>query len=164
MIKFLWEHASFAAQTQSFLCGKFSIARLEVLPNLRHAGVFEKSRMVKFGIELTRRWAFALQLCKIMGIYKFQLAGKWSESEKISCHAILENPYEPKMDVILTISLKITAKNQDKKTCFASYFADEVYRLSKAYHVCVVVQIWYLVWIFLNQFKFFKLVWIFQTS
>ena len=98
------------------------------------------------------------------GIYKFQLAGKWSESEKISCHAILENPYEPKMDVILTISLKITAKNQDKKTCFASYFADEVYRLCKAHNVCVVVQIWSLVWIFLNQFKFFKLVWIFQTS
>ena len=39
------------------------------------------------------------------------------------------------MDVILTISLKITAKNQDKKTCFASYFADEVYRLCKAHNV-----------------------------
>ena len=27
--------ASFAAQTQSFLCGKFSTARLEVLPNFK---------------------------------------------------------------------------------------------------------------------------------
>ena len=30
-----WESASFAAQTQSFLCGKFSTARLEVLPNFK---------------------------------------------------------------------------------------------------------------------------------
>ena len=35
-----WERASFAAQAQSFLCGKFSTARLEVLPNLSHVGVF----------------------------------------------------------------------------------------------------------------------------
>ena len=42
--------ASFAAQTQSFLCGKFSTARLEVLPNLRHAGVFQMSTMVNLGI------------------------------------------------------------------------------------------------------------------
>ena len=55
------------AQTQSFLCGKFSTARLEVLPNLRHAGVFQMSKMVNFGIGLTRRWAFALRLCKITG-------------------------------------------------------------------------------------------------
>ena len=27
-----------------------------------------------------------------------------SESKKISCHAILKNLYEPKMDVILTIT------------------------------------------------------------
>ena len=31
---------SFAAQTQSFLCSKFSTGRLEVLPNLRHVGGF----------------------------------------------------------------------------------------------------------------------------
>ena len=30
-------------------------------------------------------------------VYKFQLAGKWSESEKMSCHAILKNLYEPKI-------------------------------------------------------------------
>ena len=47
--------------------------------------------------------AFALRLRKIKGDYKLQLAGKWSESDKISCHAILKNLYEPKMDVILTI-------------------------------------------------------------
>ena len=40
--------ASFAAQ--SFLCGKFSTARLEVSPNLRHAGVFTTSTMVNLGI------------------------------------------------------------------------------------------------------------------
>ena len=67
--------ASFAAQTQSFLCGKFSTARLEVLPNLRHAGVFQMSTMVNLGIgfqfkspwliqvlNLTRRWTFTLRL------------------------------------------------------------------------------------------------------
>ena len=40
----------FASQTQSFLCGKFSIARLEVLPNSRHAGVFQMSTMVNLEI------------------------------------------------------------------------------------------------------------------
>ena len=41
----------------------------------------------------------------------------------MSCHAILKNLYEPKMDVILTISFKITAEIEK------SYFADEdVYR------------------------------------
>ena len=40
----------FATQTQSFLCGKFSIARLEVLPNSRHAGVFQMSTMVDLEI------------------------------------------------------------------------------------------------------------------
>ena len=62
MIKFLWERASFPAQTQSFLCGKFFTARLEVLPNLRQAGVFQMSTMVNFRIGLTRRWAFSLRL------------------------------------------------------------------------------------------------------
>ena len=51
-------------------------------------------------------------------VYKFRLAGKWSESEKISCHAILKNLYEPKMDVILTISLKITAEIEIRKHMF----------------------------------------------
>ena len=65
MIKFLWERASFPAQTQSFLCGKFFTARLEVLPNLRQAGVFQMSTMVNFRIGLTRRWAFSLRLRRI---------------------------------------------------------------------------------------------------
>ena len=30
--------------------------------------------------------------------------------EKMSCHAILKNLYEPQMDVILTIRFKITAE------------------------------------------------------
>ena len=33
-----------------FLCRKFSTARLEILPNLRHAGVFQMSTMVILGI------------------------------------------------------------------------------------------------------------------
>jgi len=61
-------------------------------------------------------------------MYKFQLAEKWSESEKMSCYATLENLYEPKMDVILTISFKIAVE-----TCLASYFADELYQLCMAY-------------------------------
>ena len=41
----------------------------------------------------------------------------------MSCNAILKKLYEPKMDVILTISFKITAEIEK------SYFADEdVYR------------------------------------
>ena len=44
------DRASFAAQTQSFLCGKFSAIRLEVLPNLRHGGVFQMSTVVNLGI------------------------------------------------------------------------------------------------------------------
>ena len=38
--------------------------------------------------------------------------GKWSESEKMSGHAILKNLYEKKMDVIL----KNNSGNGDKKT------------------------------------------------
>ena len=74
--KNMGKFASFAAQTQSFLCSKFSTARLEVLPNLRHARAFQMSTMVNLGIgfqfkrlrlvqvlNLTKRWAFALRLC-----------------------------------------------------------------------------------------------------
>ena len=43
----------------------------------------------------------------------------------MSCHAILKNLYEPKMDVILTISFKITAVIEITNICFASFFADE---------------------------------------
>ena len=52
-IKFFAEsvhRSAFAAQNQSFLCGKFSTARLEVLPNLRHVRVFQMSTMVNLGI------------------------------------------------------------------------------------------------------------------
>ena len=44
--------------------------------------------------------------------------GKWSESEKMSGHAILKNLYEKKMDVILTISFKITAEMEIRKHMF----------------------------------------------
>ena len=67
-----WERTLSAAYTQSFLSGKFFTARLEVLTNLSHVGVFQMSTMVNLGIgfkfeslwlvqalNLTRRWAFA---------------------------------------------------------------------------------------------------------
>ena len=68
-------------------------------------------------LNLTRRWAFALRP-STRGIYKFQLAWRWCESVKMSCHAILKNLYEPKMDVILTISFKITAEIEITKHMF----------------------------------------------
>ena len=37
---------------------------------------------------------------------------------KMSCHAILRNLYEPKMDVILTIRFKITAEIEVTKHMF----------------------------------------------
>ena len=44
-------HSSRASCTaQSFLCGKFSTAGLEVSPKLRHAGVFQTSTMANLGI------------------------------------------------------------------------------------------------------------------
>ena len=51
-------------------------------------------------------------------IYKFQLARRCSDSEKISCHAILKNVYELEMDVILTISFKIAAEIEITKHMF----------------------------------------------
>ena len=114
------ERASFAAQTQSFLCGKFSTARLEVLTNLRHAGVFQKGTMVSLGIGFQIKSLWLVQALNLRedehllfdpatrGIYKFQLARRWCESEKMSCHATLKNLYETKMDV--TIRFKITAE------------------------------------------------------
>ena len=111
--------------TQSFLCGKLSTARLEVLTNLRHAGVFQMNTMVNLGIgfqePLTRssvKRDEKMSICSsTRGICKFQIVRRWSESEKISCHAILKNLYEPKMDVILTISFKITAEIENDLFC-----------------------------------------------
>ena len=51
-------------------------------------------------------------------IYKFQLARRYCDSEKISCHAILKNLYELEIDVILTISFKITAEIEITKHMF----------------------------------------------
>ena len=53
-IKTRGSSVSFAVQTLSFLCGKFSSARLEILPNLRYAGIFQMSTTVNLEIELTR--------------------------------------------------------------------------------------------------------------
>ena len=73
----------------SFLCGQFSTARLEVLPNLRHAGVFQMSTMVNFGIGLTRRWAFALGLRKITGDIQIPACWKviWKWENIMSCYS-----------------------------------------------------------------------------
>ena len=51
-------------------------------------------------------------------IYKFQLARRCCDSEKISCYAILKNVYELEMDVILTICFKITADIEISKHMF----------------------------------------------
>ena len=76
MIKFLLKRASFAAQTQSFLCGKFSTARLEVLPNLKHAGVFQMSTMWDWIDEKLADEHLLFDSARSRGIYKLQLAGK----------------------------------------------------------------------------------------
>ena len=81
--------SAFAAQTQSFLYGKFSTARLEVLPNLRRVGVFQMSTMVNLGIgfqeplthgpgvKLDEKMSnYSSDSERSRGIYKFQLAGK----------------------------------------------------------------------------------------
>ena len=66
----------------------FTTARLEVLPKLRHEGVFQMSTMVNLGIgfqePLTRPGVkldekmstYASDFGRSRGIYKFQLAGK----------------------------------------------------------------------------------------
>ena len=47
----------------------------------------------------------------------------------MSCHAIRENLYEPKMDVIFYHSLQNNSGNRDNKTYVGSYAAEEeVYR------------------------------------
>ena len=99
-IKFFPESVNswaFAAQTPSFLCGKFSTARLEVLPNLRHVGVFQMSTMVNLGIgfqePLTRPGVkldekmsnYSSDYGRSRGIYKFQRA----DLKVRKCHAML---------------------------------------------------------------------------
>ena len=95
-----------------FSLWQFFSARLEVLPNLRHKESFRWVRWLTSGLDWREDEHFLLDSARSRGIYNFQLAGKWSESEKISCHAILKNLYEPKMDVILTISFKVTRKSR----------------------------------------------------
>ena len=85
------------------------------------------STMVNFGIGFQESWTRpGVKLDEKMSYlifdsvtrekYKFQIAGRRCESEKMSCHAIpLKNLYEPKMDVIWTISFKLTAQTEIKK-------------------------------------------------
>jgi len=135
--------SAFAVETQSFLCGKFSTAWLEVLPNLRHAGVFQMSTMVNLGIGFQEpvtcpgvKLDKKMSICssdstRSQGVSKFQLAGKWSESEKMSCNAILKKLYEPKTDVILTIGFKITAEIEIRKhTMYVLHPTSQTRRIS----------------------------------
>ena len=69
-----------------------------------------------------------------------QLAEKWSESEKISCHAFLKNLYEPKMDVILTISFKVTAEIEIGKHMFCIILRRRGVSVCKAYNVCSFIH------------------------
>ena len=55
------------------------------------------------------------------------------ESEEMPCLLLFENLHEPKIDVIFTISFKIAAEIEIRKHVFASYFADDLYRLCMAY-------------------------------
>ena len=75
------------------------------------------------------------------GISKFQLAGKWSESEKMSCTAILKNLYEPKMDVILTIGFKITAEIEIRKhTVYVLRPTSQTRRIGFVKHVLLFIH------------------------
>ena len=69
-IKTRGSSVSFALQTQSFLWGKFSSARLQILPNLRYARVFQMSTTVNLEIGLTRP---GVKLDKKMSIYSSTL-------------------------------------------------------------------------------------------
>ena len=88
-------------------------------------------------------WAFSLWLPKITGIYKFQLAGKWSESENVMlCYSLRTCMSRKWMWFWPFNSSKIAAG-----TCFPSYFADELHRLCMAYVLiamkCVYIVIFY---------------------
>ena len=82
------------------------------------------SRMVNLGIgfkePLTRPGIKKHLLfdAETQRIYKSKLARRCCDSEKVSCHAILKNLYELEMDVILTISFKITAQIEISKHMF----------------------------------------------
>ena len=108
-----WESASFAAKTQSFLCKKFSTTRLEVLPNLRHAGVFQMSTMVSLWL------VQALNLTEMSICSSTPQHGGYTNSsflegdEKVrKCHVMLflRTCMSRKMDVILTISFCLKAE------------------------------------------------------
>ena len=71
-------------------------------------------------------------------MFKFQLAGKRSECEKMPCHAVLKNLYEPKRDVILTISFKIlTAEIEIRKHMFCLLLRRGI--VSALYGICFFI-------------------------
>ena len=131
---------------------------LEVLPNLRHAGVFQMSTMVKLGIGFKEPLTFPgikkylLFDSATWRIQKFPLAGiRCCDSKKISCHAILKNQYgEPKMDVILTISFNITAEIKITKHIKGINKKQEKYHVSREKIVQSILNIW------INNLNFYR--------
>ena len=106
---------------------KFSTAGWEVLPNLRHVGEqsFRWVWWLTWGLDLKSLWLVqALKsICSSTRKHRGYtnpslLARRCCDSEKVSCHAILKNLYELEMDVILTISFKITAQIEISKHMF----------------------------------------------
>ena len=96
-------------------------------------------------------WAFSLWLPKITGIYKFQLAGKWSESENVMLCYSLRTCMSRKWVWFWPFnSSKIAAG-----TCFTSYFADELYRLCMAYQVLIAMKCVYIVIFYCQKPVFF---------
>ena len=76
---------------------------------------FPLQKGLTYCTEGRKTWFTGAPLIEI-GIYKYQLARRWCESEKMPCHAILKKLWNSSGD-------------WDNKTCFASYFADQdVYR------------------------------------
>ena len=83
-------------------------------PNLRHAWIFQMITMANSGIGFQFK---SLWLVKALNLTRYpsqhggytncSLLGGDVKVKKMSCHAILNNLYEPKMNVILIISFKI---------------------------------------------------------
>ena len=92
--------------------------------NLRHAWVqsFRWVGWLTWGLDLKSFWLVqALKgICSLTWQhgFKFQLATKCCDSEKMSCHVILKSLYEPEMDVILTMNFKVTAEIEITKHVF----------------------------------------------
>ena len=105
---------------------KLSTAGWEVSPNLRHEGVqsFRWVRWLTWGLDLKSLWL--VQALKSICSSTRKHGGYTNSSllegavivRKYHAHAILKNLYELEMDVILTISFKITAEIEITKHMF----------------------------------------------